>query len=341
MMSCCFPKVKPFPDGVRLISLNDLKSFDEFPSFTLAKSKLTDLNHINLQDSLIVFVSHAWLQDTLPDNEKLEKFYLTTEGVSKLKDEMATALSNCYIWLDYTCLKGTEKRQPDFCSLFYNIIFHCDCMFTPIVDHLADHWTLEHTAVGYFEDYKASLWNGGKDSYEKKCYLNRAWCRTEAFYCSNLPLCNANNQSSSESKIDKYQDGSSLKRLAEYGQRPHFLYGHREQSMQQAPLNLPHLQNTYFAKYHPLKGQVSDESDTDIIQMLVKELELRYAQNFEMGYVGDYNEEGYQCGMGKYLSAKFDVYEGFFMNNKRHNHGILYAPNGDRYDGNWDNNHKV
>jgi hypothetical protein len=336
-MSCCFPKVKPFPD-VTVISLHDLKSFEEFPSHTVAKPKLTNLNKINLDDSFMVYISHAWLQDTHPDNDKLEKFRLTIEGISKLKDEMAPGLTQCYVWLDYSCLKGNEKTKPEFGSLFYNAILHCDCMFTPIVDHLSDHWELEYTAQGYFQDYKASTWNGGKDSTDKKCYLNRAWCRTEAFYCSNLPLYNAA-QPSLEAKIAKYE--GCLKRLAQYGNRPHFLYGHKEQSQQQAPINLPQLQNTYFADYHPMKGQVTDSGDTDIIQMLVQKLEMKYANDFTMGYVGDYNKEGHQNGMGRYLSAKYDAYRGFFMNNKRHFQGIFYAPNGDRYDGNWDNGHKV
>lgn len=338
-MSCCLPKVKAFPDGIHLLSLQDLKAFNKFPTHTLAKSKLTNLNKINLQDSFVVFISHAWLQDTAPDNEKSEKFALTIEGIFKLKNEMAPGLLQCYVWLDYSCLKGTEKKTPTFSSLFYDIMLYSDCVFTPIVDHLADHWQLEYTALGYFHDYKASSWNGGKDSHDKKCYLNRAWCRTEAFYCSNVPLYNANQQPTLDDKIAKY--AGCLQRLAQLGHRPHFLYGHKEQASHQAPIHLAQLQNTFFADYHPMKGQLSDEDDNDVIQMLVEDLEQKFAQDFEMGYVGDYDADGHQNGLGRYLSAKYDVYRGFFVANRRQHRGVLYAPNGDRYEGNWDNNQKV
>jgi hypothetical protein len=336
-MACCFPKVKPFPD-VTVMALDDFKAFGEIPTYSVSKSKLKNMNSIDVKDSLVVFISHAWLQESLPDNNKNEKHQLIVEGISKLKSDMAPSLTNCYIWIDYSCFKGSEKNKIDFQTMFHDIVMHCDCMFTPLVDQLSDHWKLEYTTVGYFQDYKASSWNGGMDRSDKKCYLNRAWCRTESFYCANVPLYGLD-EPSSISKISKYS--GCLKRLADLGQRPHFIYGHREHALQQAPLNLAHLQNTYFEDYHPMKGELTDEGDRVIIQTLVQELEQRYAQQFIMGYLGDYDEKGYQNGAGRYYSAKYDVFEGFFKNNKRHQHGIYYAPNGDFYDGNWNENRKV
>ena len=333
-MSRCLPKVKAFPD-VTLISLEDLKKFNEFLPYSKAKSKHINVNKINYHDSLIVYVSHAWLQETHPDNEKAEKYKLIIDGITKLKDEQAPGLRGCYVWIDYCCLKGNEKKKDSFPAVFYNNIMCCDCMITPIVDHLADHWQLEYTAQGYFKDYKASNWNGGKDENDKKCYLNRAWCRVEAFHCSNIPLLAVEENS----KLNKYE--GCLKRLAGYGNRPHFIYGHREQSLGVAPLNLAQLQNTFYSEYHPNHGNLSVESDRSIIRQICHEFEMKFNDDLEMGYKGEYDKAGHQNGLGRYLSAKFDVHIGNFVNNKKQNQGVHYSRNGDRYEGNWDDNHKV
>jgi hypothetical protein len=59
-----------------------------------------------------------------------------------------------------------------------------------------------------------------------------------------------------------------------------------------------------------MKGQVTDEGDNDIIQMLVQELELKYAQNFEMGYVGMDVHVYINISIGAYRScnSECDVY---------------------------------
>jgi hypothetical protein len=46
---------------------------------------------------------------------------------------------------------------------------------------------------------------------------------------------------------------------------------------------LPPLQNSYFNKYNPISGTVSEESDKEIIKLLIKDLEP-YMKTVAVGY---------------------------------------------------------
>ena len=63
-----------------------------------------------------------------------------------------------------------------------DIMSICDALFTPLFD--ADkEWELPTKITNYYEDYHLKPWNLGPVAY-----LNRAWCRMEMFYATNVPL---------------------------------------------------------------------------------------------------------------------------------------------------------
>ena len=71
-------------------------------------------------------------------------------------------------------------------------------------------------------------------------------------------------------RVEKFLD--ALKVFLQKGLRPHFLYGTREDKLGANPHLLPPLQNTYFQKYHPEKGEISVSSDSLKITELVEQL---------------------------------------------------------------------
>ena len=58
------------------------------------------------------------------------------------------------------------------------------------------------------------------------------------FYAANIPV----DEKINDKKIEKFKFG--LSHANQYGRRPHFLYGTKEQNKNAIPITLPPLQNT-------------------------------------------------------------------------------------------------
>lgn len=115
----------------------------------------------------------------------------------------------------------------------------------------------------HHSNYKAKLWN----MHEKYAYINRAWCRLEMFYNSNLPL--------------------GLKHYIMINKRPHIIYGDRESYRKLDPIILAPLHNSNYTSLHPLKGKLLFESDRNIIEKFIYLLQS-YMIVSPFGYEGSY-----------------------------------------------------
>jgi hypothetical protein len=121
------------------------------------------------------------------------------------------------------------------------------------------------------------------------------------FYAANIPLL--------ESSIErKSKFAAGLKFHMENGRRAHLLYGDYEHNTLRPPMILPPLQNSFFEKYHPMKGNLTVKEDNITIERLVDEL-LPYMEFVEEGYVGEKNENGEKHGHGVFKYASGDIYD--------------------------------
>lgn len=333
---------------IRLIHFNDFRSMTEFPRFPKNADLARPLRTVDVDNSFIVFISHCWLRGWSgaegytgrphPDNAKNEKFLLCLSGIEKMIENFAFQLQNCYVWLDFGCINQNSDPAGELKQLD-EIVRYSDCIFTPIVDN--DDWDLVHTAEGFFVDYKAKAWNA-----EVYGYLNRGWCRLEMFYAANIPV-------RASPKENLFTAG--LKFAAKAGRRPHVLYGSREERNDSQPIVLDPLQNSFFEKYHPMKGCLSVKDDCVKIQSLVEVLlpymtfslsrydgehdasDRRHGRGtltFDDGnrYTGDF-KAGAMCGVGEYIFSNGDRYNGDFFNNHRHGFGVFSFANGNTYSG--------
>jgi hypothetical protein len=154
--------------------------------------------------------AHNWRGFPHPDNIRNEKFRLITEGVQFIWESMAKGMKDCYIWMDYCCINQDGDPAGELLYLD-QIVSNADCLFTPIVDPdwrswqpsvnkmRAGHHEDDHTTdIGmnlrsidsdskyvqdWFQSYKANAFQGNPYAY-----IERAWCRVEMLFASNLPI---------------------------------------------------------------------------------------------------------------------------------------------------------
>ena len=96
---------------------------------------------------------------------------------------------------------------------------------------------------------------------------------------------------------------AGLKLAAEAKRRPHYLYGTKEMKDKRAPICLPPLQNSYYEDYHPLKGSLSVQADSEKISELCDQLK-GYMKAVESGYDGS-KEKGKLHGYGRHVFPRF------------------------------------
>ena len=318
---------------IYLVSLESLQLVEGFPSFPDDQELCVNLEDIDRSTAFVVFVSHTWLRSHSgaegwdgrphPDNAQHEKFKLTVEGVEKAWQSLAPRMTECYLWIDFSCDADPcgEHNQLD------KIVQACDCIFTPIVDH---DWELLGSALGatysdWFEEYGAPLWRDGQYAY-----LNRAWCRMEMLYAANLDL-----HADVEQRRDNFAAG--LRSAADRNCRPHLLYGHRESQLGGVgvqPIMLPLMLNNFAVTHSPSTGSITKESDRLKIEELMAELRIRPVVE---GYEGERNDKGERHGRGKMTWADGDVYEGLWRNDERWGQGTFSWADGNVYDGPFEN----
>jgi len=257
-----------------------------------------------------------------PDNKEGSKYVLIVDGIRKIKRDLAPGMDFCYVWLDYGCMDQDGDPYIKFKQLD-KIVQACDCLFTPIHDPDWESWAFPNGLIkNIYEDYQAKLWNVGDFAY-----VNRAWCRVEMFYASNIPLLE-----NSASRVDNLRAG--LKLHITNGVRPHMLYGDREVNRNIQPIILPPLQNSYYDRLDPKKGKLSVASDVVLIEQLIEELEP-YKKIQKEGYEGEYRD-GLKHGRGVFRYANGDVYEGEFKDGRLNGRGVMNYASGSVYDGQYD-----
>lgn len=190
--------------NIILADFSQLQHRKGFPRYDEDNPWLKTLQEIDIDNTLIVYISHCWLRPNEvipnPDNTKNSKFNLLVEGLKRTWREHAPGMKSCYIWMDYLCLEqkyGISLARNLKC--LDKIMECCDCVFTPIYDPSV--WHDPPSGISnYFEQYKADSWNVGDNAF-----LNRGWCRLEMIYAAVIPVTNRMHSLEKESQSGSEQ----------------------------------------------------------------------------------------------------------------------------------------
>jgi len=323
----------PLPP-IRMINFEHFLTRTEFPRFPDNADLITELSDIDMSDSFIVFISHCWLRGWTgapgydgrphPDNATHAKFALTKEVVHRVWKNFAPAFSRCFVWLDFGCINQNEDPAGELKQLD-KIVQVCDCLVTPIYDDQHSDWDYPSNWDNMLLHYQSSNWQDATFGY-----VNRAWCRVEMMYASNVELQQDNSQ-----RCENFRHG--LRTHARAGRRPHFLYGSKESEAPSSfqpfmPHLLPPLQNSHFDSFNPRDGSLSKESDRAKIIELVEACPIKQT---EYGYIGERNASGQRHGQGKEVFATGDEYVGEWREDLKHGQGTFVFGSGTVYVGQW------
>jgi hypothetical protein len=285
---------------VRFIPFDKLKERGSFPRFPDDAYICVNLEDIDLENSLLIYISHCWLRSWSgaegwdgrphPDNANGGKYLLCIDGIEQILKTQAPGFKACYVWIDYSC-RNQDSDHVGQIQQMDRIVGACDCLFTPIYDANHTSWSMATRGRNVYEMDQSEGWRGNAYSY-----LSRGWCRMEMFYGSNIPL-----YEESENRKQKMRAG--LLQYKSGGMRPQFLYGSKYKAERRPPLLLPPFANSYFEEYHPAKGNVAVDADKAIILALVKELEpfMRKRYVHRRGGQRTSAEEGQRDYLGKQL----------------------------------------
>jgi hypothetical protein len=157
----------------------------ECPRYPDDKNIALNAEDVDLNNSLIIFLSHCWLRGWCgapgydkrphPDDISHSKYKLCVEAIQKIKKTLAPDIKDCHIWMDYGCIDQDGDPAGELQHLD-KIVEICDCLLTPIgnSENESD-WrrpSVSQEEFYEFDQYKAFQWNGSDYSY-----LNRGWCR--------------------------------------------------------------------------------------------------------------------------------------------------------------------
>ena len=283
------------PPVIRFINYSHLKSRNTFPRYPEDKDLTTPLDDIDIHNTFMVFISHCWLRGWIgadgydtrphPDNASHDKFALIKEAVEKAHKTQAPGLSECYVWLDFACINQDTEPAAELKQLD-RIIMVSDMIITPLVDSCHHTWEKPASVNNWFLDYKAPSFCDGQFGY-----LNRAWCRVEMFYASNIPFID------DTSKKDKFAAG--MKVAYTLNRRPHALFGTKESINHESLIIVPPLKDTYLDETHPLDGFLSQNKDRMKIRMLMESLPAGLVKRVQPDYTGERNEQGEMHGRGR------------------------------------------
>ena len=277
------------------VTLGYVKQLLRFPRSPQNIPHQVKLDDIDRDSSFFVFVSHCWLRGydgapgydgrPHPDTANHDKMKLIIEAVDKMLKSFTTKDSgfddtNVYLWLDYGCINQDATAFLEI-SMLDQIIQACDVMLTPIYDDNLDRkwWDDIKKISNMYNQYGSPGWNQGVHSY-----LNRAWCRVEMMYASNIPVV-----PSKEERSNKFTNALSIS--IQQNRRPHVIYGTNESVRNMGVIVLPPLQNSFFDEFSPVKGNLTKDSDMELVKVLVKNIE-GHMKYLKVGYVGETNEAG-------------------------------------------------
>ena len=298
-----------------------------------------DLNSVDRELSIIIFVSHAWIRAheksedfnwrTNPDSVMNDKHKLVVEGAERAWKAYAPGMRDCWIWLDHGCLDQDGASTVDELSRqggLEKIIKACDCLLTPVIDPGWRNWSPKVPSnPEWWVDYQAPGWLGLN---VETAYLNRAWCTPEALYGANVALTE-----SSETRLENFVVG--FRAAMEKGSRPHLLFGTRESQLGdgQPPHIMGPMPPDFFENRDLVKGLLTHPKDKPAIEKLVVGIPIKKSE----GYRGKRNAYGRKHGRGKYVLPNGSRYEGYFENDLMHGKGKMLYSWGDVYEGEYQN----
>ena len=205
-----------------------------------------------------------------------------------------------------------ELKQLD------EIVRNADCIFTPI--H-GENRNTSRSIDNFYDDYHAAAWNEGPYSYTQ-----RGWCRVEMFYAANIPVID------DKLRAERcFQHGFKVHVLN--GVRPHLLYGTSESKDLRAPQILPPMQNSFYDKLDPLKGNLTVPSDRAKIEELYENLRPYFKTVSKVGYEGSRDSNGKMSGKGIYRFDDGGVYDGEWLDGLYHGLGVQRLADGNIYEG--------
>ena len=146
------------------------------------------------------------------------------------------------------------------------------------------------------------------------------------FYAANIPVMD------DKLRAERcFQHGFKVHVLN--GVRPHLLYGTSESKGLQAPTILPPMQNSFYDKLDPLKGNLTVPSDRAKIEELYENLRPYFKTVSKVGYEGSRDSNGKMSGKGIYRWDDGDVYDGEYLDGLRHGLGVERFASGTIYEG--------
>lgn len=321
---------------IRFIDFDDFKLVGEYPKLPECKDIARDVSTLDLSNSFVIYVSHAWLRSRpdlenykdspLPDTQDNEQYKICVAGVERLLLSNKVTLKKCYLWLDYSCLdqrgpkvmsnraEGVYKVDPLFemDGHMGQLMHYCDCMFTPD-SGLAE---VVRTSSLHVPQRVELTGNGG--------YLNRGWCRLEMFFSSFISL--------SEVSLQKKDSVSrALAHAFDLKRRPHFVFGAHEMAHEKAPLVVPAMRIS-MAKTQildPRRGSYTRPGDINVVKRLMRDLANHHMKPVKFGYHGNTDPKGLRHGHGRYVFPSGGVYEGGYLHGLKHGFGRFEMASGD------------
>ncbi len=128
---------------IRFISFLKLLERTSFPRFPDHEDITETLESIDQSKTFFIFLSHCWIAGhenaehwrgyPHVDNKHDEKYRLVLEGVQMAWDTLAPGMSQCYLWIDYSCIDQDGDPAGELKQLM-KIVQTSDCILTPIVD---------------------------------------------------------------------------------------------------------------------------------------------------------------------------------------------------------------
>eukprot|EP01038_Epipyxis_sp_PR26KG_P015064 gene15064-20270_t len=191
--------------GVVFLDYQEFSQIGHFPKRTDSNINFKSISHIDYDNSLVVYISHAWLVTPTKyendetesnkkgnndksdpsahsvdsfklspphiDNTNNDKYNICCEGVRQIWQNHAKNMSNCYVWIDFSCMYEPEILQKYFhrkhlleespesnqnslyisevVKLIVEAIEFSDCIFTPLLeDHAVGSYSHKEMPVG-------------------------------------------------------------------------------------------------------------------------------------------------------------------------------------------------
>ena len=265
----------------------------------------TSISDIDLDDSLVIFVSNQTLTNGKSDREDNARFSLLMEGVEKIHEALAPGVSTVYLWIDSLCSprdasSSSSSKRPAMPppSLYLQIFEVVDIMLTIIYDPEIDQKKsppstatkkrVEMMATsGGERQAKGEIVNGGNKKtgdapYTAKpwnfgplAYLNGAKCRLDMIY--NSIIAQPVHSDVRKLKLSK----SYLKLPNILPTRPHMIFGSYESANKLPPLVLPMHEMDFFVKNPPIKGKLSDQEDRRYIMEMMDAIKPRIIKSVQ------------------------------------------------------------